>query len=247
MKISAVVLTKNEAKNIRACLKTLQFCDEIIVVDDHSQDQTRQIAKKMGAKIFTRMLEKDFSAQRNFGLKQARNEWVLFVDADERVSPGLAREITNYKFNITYDDGFYVKRDDLFLGRWLRFGETAQVKLIRLARKRAGRWHRKVHEVWQIPSGSLGQLKNPLLHDPHPNLSAFLSQINDYTTLDAQAFDQAGKRFQLWQLFFYPLAKFFLNYCWRLGFLDGYPGLIMALMMSFHSLITRIKLWERQK
>lgn len=243
--ITAIVLTKNEEGNIKKCLKTLRWCGEIVVVDDYSDDKTREIAKKLGARVFVRNLKGDFAAQRNFGLKKAMGDWVLFVDADERVTPALRAEITNFQFSIF--NGAYLERKDYFLGRWLRFGETANVKLLRLARKNAGTWKRKVHEFWQIKKSRVGELKNPLLHYPHQTILRFLVQINEYTSLDANQFYQEGQRFQFWQLFLYPTAKFFQNYFIRLGILDGFPGLVMTWMMSLHSLITRVKLWEIEK
>ncbi|MBL7150310.1 glycosyltransferase family 2 protein [Candidatus Microgenomates bacterium] len=247
MKISAVVLTKNEEKNIQECLKSLNFCDEIIIIDDCSTDKTRKIAKKLEVKVFTRSLNYDFASQRNFGLKKTNNDWVLFVDADERISPTLRAEITNYKLQITDCFGFYIRRKDYFLGRWLNHGETANIKLLRLVKKGTGQWKRKVHEFWQIEKGRVGVLRSPLLHYPHPSVSQFLEQINEYTNLNARCFYEKGQRFQFWQMLFYPQAKFLQNYCLRLGFLDGFPGFVMAFMMSLHSLITRIKLWEMEK
>lgn len=246
MKISAVVLTRNEEKKIKECLESLSFCDEVIVVDDNSWDKTREIAKKLGAKIFTRCLEGDFASQRNFGLAKAKGDWVLFIDADERVSEKLKDEITQKLAIAKKCVGFYLKRKDFFLGKWLDHGETSQVRLLRLAKKNAGKWQRRVHELWLIEKGRVGELKNPLLHFPHPNISQFLRQINEYTSLDARGFHNEGRKFHIWQIFLYPMAKFLQNYCLRLGILDGFPGLVMALMMSFHSLITRIKLWEKQ-
>ena len=207
MKISAVVLTKNEEKNIQECLKSLNFCDEIIIIDDCSTDKTRKIAKKLEVKVFTRSLNYDFASQRNFGLKKTNNDWVLFVDADERISPTLRAEITNYKLQITDCFGFYIRRKDYFLGRWLNHGETANIKLLRLVKKGTGQWKRKVHEFWQIEKGRVGVLRSPLLHYPHPSVSQFLEQINEYTNLNARCFYEKGQRFQFWQMLFYPQAK----------------------------------------
>lgn len=244
MKITAVVLTKNEARRLKKCLEGLSFCDEVIVVDDDSKDKTRQIAKQAGAKVYQHSLKDNYAQQRNFGLKKAKNEWVLFVDADEKVSPVLKTEILNFQFSIF--NGVYLKRKDWFLGRWLNHGETGRVKLLRLGRKNAGRWQRKVHEFWQIEKGRVGELKSPLLHFPHSTLTDFLDKINEYTSLHAEELIKEGRKFQFWQVILYPTAKFLVNYFWRLGFLDGFPGLVSAWMMSFHSLVTRIKIWEKE-
>jgi len=240
--ISVVVLTKNEEKNIKECLESLQWADEIIIVDDYSQDKTRKIAQKFGAKVFKHRLGDNFANQRNFGLKKARGDWVLFVDADERVPPLLAKEIRIATVKKHFS-GFYLKRKDYFLGRWLNHGETAHLKFLRLAKKNSGRWQRGVHEFWQIEKGRIGELKEPLLHYSHSNLTEFLEDINYFSTLDAQIFYQEKKKLAFLD-WLKPLLKFIQNYFLRLGFLDGFPGLIMALMMSLYSLTVRIKVWE---
>lgn len=243
--ISAVILTKNEQENIEDCLKSLQWCDEIIVVDDYSEDNTRMIAKTLGAKVFLHHLDNDFSQQRNFALKQAQGEWVLFIDADERISSALASEI-KYKVLSSKYKGFYLKRHDFFGGKWLKHGETAKVKLLRLGKRRAGEWKRKVHETWEI-KGKLGELKNPILHYPHQTISEFLESINFFSTLHAEVLFKEGVKTNTFQIIVYPLGKFFQNYFLRLGFLDGTPGLIVALMMSFHSFLARAKLYLKWK
>lgn len=242
--ISAVVLTKNEEKNIVDCLELLVWCDEIVVVDDSSEDRTLEIAQKMGAKVFVHALEDDFSKQRNFGLQQAQNDWVLFVDADERVSPELAREIKYQIANRKNNDinGFYVKRVDFLWGRELKHGETGNMKLLRLARKDAGAWEGAVHEKWRI-KGKVGELKNPLLHYPHQTISEFLREINFYTDLRAKELYMSDIPIYWTSIILYPKAKFIYNYFIKMGFLDGIPGFIFALFMSFHSFLVRGKLW----
>ena len=240
--ISAVVLTKNEEKNIEKCLRTLKWCDEVVVIDDSSDDTTVQTAERLGAKVFKRALENDFASQRNFALQQARLPWVLFIDADERVSSQLRAEIqrviSNPKPGVK---GFYLRREDILWGKTLKHGETAAVKLLRLARKGAGEWQRKVDETWAI-DGKTETLKNPITHYPHQTLAAFLESINFHSTLNAQVFYKEGRRttFIDW---FKPPAKFIENWIFRLGFLDGMPGLIVALLMSFHSFLVRGKLY----
>ncbi len=245
--ISAVVLTKNEEKAIKDCLKALSFCSEIIVIDDYSLDQTVQIAQKLGAKVFKRHLNNNFSAQRNFGLIQANNEWVLFIDADERVPSMLKKEIlSTINKNSSEIVGYYLKRQDIFLGKKLNFGETSRVKLLRLAKKKSGLWHGAVHEKWQV-KGKKKTLKNPLLHNRGLTLGDFLRRINFYTTIrSSQLYEQEAKS-NILEIFLYPMAKFLHNYIFRLGMLDQIPGFLMAAMMSLHSFMVRSKLWVRQK
>lgn len=239
--ISAVILTKDEEKKLQECLELVKWCDEVILIDDNSTDRTLEIAKKFGAKVFTHSLNNDFAAQRNFGLEKARGEWVLFVDPDERVSPELKKEITKAikKNNV---NGFYLKRQDFFGGRALKYGETANVRLLRLGRKGKGEFRRVVHEVWEIKE-EVGELKNPLLHYPHQTLSDFIDHVNFHSTLHAQALKNEGVKPSLWRIIFYPKAKFIQNYIFRFGFLDGTQGIIVALMMSFHSFLANSKLY----
>lgn len=243
--ISVVVLTRNEEKDIEDCLKSLDWVDEIVVVDDYSTDKTLKIAKNYQAKIFSLKLQEDFSKQRNFGLEKATNEWVLFVDADERVSQELAAEIKNAVKNENIE-GFYLKRKDYFLGRWLKFGETSNVKLLRLAKKGTGRWRRRVHEIWEV-KGRTEELNKPLWHYSHPDLSEFLDKINRNTSIDAKFYFEQGKKFSLLELIFFPVIKFLKNYFFYLGFLDGMAGLIIAGVMSFNSFLIRAKLMELEK
>lgn len=243
--ISAVVLTKNEKENIKECLLSLRWSDEVIVIDDYSTDGTKEIARKLGAKVFQRQLDNDFAAQRNFGLKKAKGDWILFIDADERVSPQLAQEIKK-KIKKTDRNGFYLKRKDYFGNRWLKHGETARVKLLRLAKKNSGQWKRPVHEVWQV-KGKIGELRNPILHYPRPTISQFLKQINFYSSLHARALHQEGVKPNFCRIIVNPIGKFFQNYCWRLGWLDGAPGLIVALMMSLHSFLAQAKLFLKKR
>jgi len=239
--ISAVILVKNEEKNLQNCLESIKWCDEILVIDDNSTDKTPEIAKKFGAKGIIHSLNNNFAQQRNFGLAQAKGEWVLFLDADEIISPELKKEIQEETKANQYD-GFYLKRQDFFGGRALKYGETANVRLLRLGRKGKGEWRREIHEVWEI-KGETEELKNPILHYPHQTLSDFIDHINFHSTLHAQALKKEGVRPSLWRIIFYSKAKFIQNYIFRLGFLDGTPGIIVALMMSFHSFLARGKLY----
>lgn len=247
MEISAVILTKNEEKNITECILSLSFCDEIIVIDDFSYDKTPETAKRLGAKVFERDLKRDFSAQRNFALSKVENPWAFFIDADERVSSALTEEI---KREIEKKDnsflGYYLKREDFFLGKRLRFGETSDLKFLRLGRKSAGKWIRSVHEVWDI-KGKVKTLKNPILHYPHSSLKEFISEINFHSDLHAEANDLEGKEANVFKIVFWPMGKFLNNWIIKRGFLDGMHGFMIALLMSFHSFLSWSKLWIKQQ
>jgi len=248
MKISAVILTKNEEKNIRECLKSLKFCDEIIIVDDFSEDETVEIAKNYDSrfKIYERRLNGDFAAQRNYALEKCSKDWALFIDADERVSKALALEISKLKTQNSNLVGYDVRRQDILWGRKMKHGEFGQIKLLRLARKDAGKWKRQVHEVWEV-KGKIGQLKNPIIHNPHQTLREFISDINWQSSLHAEAILKEGKRASVGKIVLFPLAHFARNWKFRLGFLDGTEGFVAALIMSFHSFLAWSKLWIRQR
>jgi glycosyltransferase involved in cell wall biosynthesis len=240
--ISAIILTHNNEGSLRKTLDSVSWCDAKIVIDDKSSDKTLDIANSMGATVYSHPLGDNFAAQRNFGLTKVASGWVLFIDSDEEVSIELRNEIqraiTNENIN-----GYYLRRKDFFINRWLTHGETAHVTLLRLGQVGIGRWTRAVHEVWGV-KGRIGTLRHPLLHRPHATLREFLSDINIYSTLNAKAFYDQGVRASVLQIIFYPKAKFIKNYFILGGFLDGTAGAVMAIMMSLHSFLTRAKLWH---
>lgn len=241
--ISAVILTKNEAANIADCLTSLSFCNEILVVDDASTDKTVEIARKFGARVFVHRLENDFSKQRNFALEKAKNDWVLFVDADERVSADLKKEIIEKTHNRTnHTVGFYVKRYDFLWGQKLSHGEIGSLTFLRLIKKHSGAWEGQVHETLET-SGKTETLVHPLLHYPHPTITEFLEAINIYSTMRAEELYKKNVQVGFFDILVYPTGKFIQNYLLRLGFLDKTPGLIFAIIMSLHSFLVRGKLW----
>ncbi len=186
----------------------------------------------------------DFAAERNKLLEKAKEDWVLFVDSDEEVPEELNREILDLA-RMTQYEGYLIKRKDFFFGKWLRFGETGKIKLLRLGKKGAGKWERKVHEIWKIgETGKIGEMKNPLLHYPHQTISSFIDSINRYTDIDAKELVQEGKKFSCFRVAANPLGKFLQNYFTRLGFLDGRAGFVHAFMMAFQSLVVRVKQYD---
>lgn len=239
--ISAVVLAKDEEENIKDCLSGIKWCDEVLVIDDYSEDKTGEIARQLGAKVIKQRLNNDFAAQRNFALEQAKEEWVLFVDADERISEKLRDEIINEIGSPSNADGYYFKRIDYFLGNWLHHGEIGSVRILRLAKRNKGKWRRKVDEVWEV-EGKLKTLKNSILHYSHPNLNQFLININQRSGLNALELFKDNKRNTPID-WLKPWGKFIYNFIFRLGFLDGIAGFVFAVLMSLHSFLVRGKLY----
>jgi glycosyltransferase involved in cell wall biosynthesis len=246
--ISVIILTKNEEKNILDCLETVAWADEIIILDDFSEDRTVEIAlsqKLKNLKILKRALAEDFGKQRNYALSYAKNEWVLFIDADERVTPALRQEINDFiieEKTKALINGMYLLRKDVLWGKLLKHGETGRIKLLRMARKNSGVWHGRVHEQWLV-EGETDTFENFLVHYPHGTISEFLAEINFYTTIRAKELFDKGEKSSISKIIFYPKIKFLQNYILRLGFLDGLEGLVQAILMSFHSFLVRAKLW----
>lgn len=238
--VSAIILSRNNQNSIGRTLESLAWCGETIVIDDFSTDRTTEIAKKFKAAVYKRHLDGDFAAQRNFGMTKARGEWIFYVDSDEVVSADLAQEIQ--KSIIIDCAGFYIKRQDWLFGKRLGYGETGKVRLLRLAKRNTGKWERTVHEVWNV-GGTTGELSCPLDHFPHQDVAQFISDIDHYSTLNARYLYSKNIHVPWWHIVVYPKAKFFTDYIWYLGFLDGTAGAVVALMMSFHSFLTRAKLW----
>lgn len=180
----------------------------------------------------------NFSKARNLELKKSKTPWVLFLDSDEKISSALTSEINKAIQDKNYN--YQLKRHDWFLGRKLKFGETARFLSTRLVQKGTGQWHGRVHEEFKsnLP---VRTLEAPLVHHRKLTLTQFIDRLNHYTSLKAQEETQ----FSLFKLIFYPPLKFIQNYFLRLGFLDGLPGLIMAFSMSLHSLWVRVKLYEK--
>ncbi len=239
--ISAVIISKNEEHNIANCIKSLKFCDEIIVVDDYSSDETVKIAKKLGARVYRHYLNNNFSRQRNFALGKAKFEWILFLDSDEIISNELAEEIS-LGVNNNIINGYNLRRIDNMYGRLIKHGEPARVKLLRLARKGSGVWVRRVHEYWDV-QGKTITLKNPIIHFPHQTLREYLNEVSVYSKVHSEENIKENKKNSIFHVVVYPFFKFIDGYLVKQGFLDGSLGFIIAVFMSFHSYLSWSNIW----
>ncbi len=181
-KLSAVIITRNEEKNIGECLSALHFCDEKIVVDSGSTDQTVKIAADHGAKVVPRPFT-NFSEQKNFGIEKACGEWVLLIDADERVSEALSFEIQKTIESAKFD-GYFLHRLNCIFGRWMRYGDNKNDFQLRLVRKERAYFKGVVHERIYLNERA-GDLKNPLLHYSTETISSYMEKLNHYTVLEA--------------------------------------------------------------
>ncbi len=247
--ISLLLLTHNEEKNLQRYWGWLDRCktiNEIVVVDDNSDDQTQEILKKLESKrikvkIFERGLDNNFSNQRNFGINKTTNNWILWLDADEKPSINLIRFL-NHIDNLQYKN-YAFKRNDVFIDHELKHGENTSQHFLRFFNKKYGRFTGAVHETWQTPK-EIEFRKIHIHHYPHQSLRGFIKKINFYSDIRAQELFDQNQKSNLFQIIFYPLGKFIQDYFFKLGFLDATPGIIMALGMSFHSFLVRAKLWH---
>ncbi len=246
IKLSGIILTKNEQQRIEKAIASLSFCDEIIVVDDESIDATRDIAEQGGARVLLHPKNSEFSGQRNWAMEQAKNDWIIFVDADEVVSEELKKEIIDL---FSANDqrlmtNYSIPRRDFFWGKELRYGETHGARtqgIIRLIQKGSGVWTGAVHERF-IASGNTGSLKNYLDHNSHETLAEFIQDINTYSSIRADELHQQGIQYSTGDVVVTPLAKFIYTYFILRGFLDGPAGFVYSFVMSFHSFLVRAKM-----
>jgi glycosyltransferase involved in cell wall biosynthesis len=230
--ISAILITLNEQKNIRNCLQSLLFCDEVIVVDGGSQDNTVQIAHSLGARIVTKVSWEGFGAQKSFALSLASSEWILSIDADEEVSPALQNEIL-MAISAGKSDGFYLSRRTQFLGRWLRWGGWSPDYVLRVARRSTCRFDDSpIHEKI-ILSGSAERLKSPLKHYSYPRISDVIQKQSRYSLASAaMKVRESPSNYSLTGAICRAAWKFFYLFVLRCGFLDGKTGLIAAISKS---------------
>lgn len=240
---SVIVITRNESANIEACLKSASFSDDIIVVDSESTDDTVAKAMQHTDRVFVRPWS-GFGPAKQFAADQAKHDWILWLDADERVMPELAEELRTLEPGPAFA-AYTVARRAFFLGRWIRHSGWYPGRVARLFDKRRARFNdAAVHEGLEI-DGNIGALKNDLLHYTDPNIYHYFEKFNRYTTLATEGLERKGKRFSVSDLLLRPFWQFLRMYIIRLGFLDGRQGLLLALFSSAYVYTKYAKLWER--
>ncbi len=246
--LSVVIITLNAAAQLEACLQSARFADEIIVVDSGSADGTPALAERYGAKV----IQQDwlgFGRQKQFAVEAASYDWVLCLDADERVSTALQASIEN-TLNTSSTEAlraaYRFPRCNRFLGRYLKHGEGYPDWSLRLFDRRQGRWSDDAVHEKVVSQGSIGELTGDLLHDSAESLASYLTKQNRYTTLAAEMALAAGKRASFGRIVLSPLLRFFKFYVVRQGFRDGLPGLIHISIGCFNSFTKYSKMLERQ-
>jgi glycosyltransferase involved in cell wall biosynthesis len=248
--LSAVLITLNAASQLKGCLDSLGFCDEVLVVDSGSSDGTAELAQRWGARVMHADW-RGFGEQKQFAVLHAEHDWVLCLDADERVTTQLQQAILK-EFAAPRFHAYRFRRCNRFLGRWLRHGEGYPDWSLRLFDRRHARWsqdviHEKVIGAVDALPLEVGSLEGDLLHESAETLDAYLAKQNRYTTLAARDAFASGRKASPFRLLISPVIRFIKFYFLRLGFLDGLPGLVHILIGCGNSFLKYAKIMDEDK
>lgn len=249
-KLSVAIITRNEAEHLEECLKSVSWAEEIIIVDDYSTDATLEIAKKYTDKIYQRRLD-GFGKQRQFALENSTGDWVLSLDADEKVSEPLGKEILEITDKEKDDfQGYFLPRRNYYFGRWLKWGGKYPDWQLHFFKRDKAKFSGLIHEKLEI-NGKTGKLKGWVEHYTYSDINELLRKLGFFTDFRALVLLEKGINpsiFNSWRyLFWRPGTRFFRRYFLKLGFLDGYPGLLACIHDIFTEIFTYFKLWEKKK
>jgi glycosyltransferase involved in cell wall biosynthesis len=250
MKLSVIIITKNEAANIRACLDSVKFANEWIIVDSGSTDGTQDIARACGATVIETPDWPGFGPQKNRALDAATGDWILSLDADERISDDLQAEILA-AIAASSHDSYYLPRLSSFCGHFIRHAGWYPDYIVRLFKKDAGRFSTDlVHESVKIQHGTTGKLKTPIIHYSYVDDDAYLRKLVQYSTLGAQQAFAAGKRSNLGKTILHAFSAFMRSFVFKRGFLDGRAGLMVAISTAestYHKYFKLMLLTEAER
>jgi len=242
LKITALAITLNEAHNIKGYIKSLWFADEIVIVDSFSSDETVSLASKHGkVTIYQRKFD-NFSAQKNFAISKAKNDWVTFFDLDEEITPALANELIEKAKNpksIVY----FVKRDFYFMGKRIKYSGLQNDFIVRFFNKNYCRYNANlVHETLEV-EGKSENLKNTLPHHTYKSFDDYTSKMHQYSELQAKMLYEKGKKPSYYHFLFRPFYRFWNQFIFRLGILDGKEGFVLAYVSAFSVFKRYVNLW----
>lgn len=245
-KLSVIIITYNEEDNIRDCLNSVKWADEIIVIDSKSTDKTVDFAKEFTDIIFlTDNLT--YGQKRNIGIENASCDWIFWLDADERVTQELKKEIVNASEHNRFD-AYLVNRKSFFINKFIKHCGWYPDYTLRLFRKSSGikfneaLVHEKIHY-----KGKIGKIESELLHYTDRDYEHYINKLNNYTTLSAKDLSDKKRKAGISDIIFRPALTFFRMYFWKLGILDGFTGLVLCILSSFHVLMKYAKLYLLNK
>ena len=252
--LSVAIITKNEEANLGRTLASVRWADEIVIVDSASTDRTVDIARSFGARIYDEAWQ-GFAASKNSAIAKCTGTWILSLDADEELSPELQQQIRNLLPSNPPTDAYYLRRRNLFLGRWIKHGGFYPDPKLRLFRRTAASFasppqfqDRPVHETITF-DGNASTLDYDLIHHAYPTLETYIEHMDRYSTLGCELLVASGKISQSWtaflsNIFLAPNANFVWNYFFRLGFLDGREGLLLHLYHATYTSWKYAKAWQ---
>jgi glycosyltransferase involved in cell wall biosynthesis len=243
--LAAIVLTRNNEETLEECLSSINWINEIVIVDTESSDNTIEIAKKYKAKIISTN-EFDFSNKRNIGAKNCNSEWIFYIDSDEKVTSDLKKDILSSIESPEFS-GYAIPRRNILLGHKMKHGGWWPDYVLRLIRKESLiRWEGELHEQPKI-KGAIGKLVNPLIHNSHRSLSEMVEKTNRWSEVEAKLlFKSNHPKMTWWRFFSVAFREFWYRGILKLGFLDGATGVIEVIYQMYSRMITYAKLWELQ-
>jgi glycosyltransferase involved in cell wall biosynthesis len=243
MRLSVVLITKNEARHIEACLASVGFADEWIVVDSGSSDGTQELARRAGARVIETTDWPGFGPQKNRALAAAGGDWVFSIDADERVSPELAMAIRAAMDAEAGPASYKVSRLSSFCGEWIRHGDWYPDEVLRLFRRGSARFSDDLVHEQVLADGPVGRLGGELLHESQPSLESCLDKLNRYTSGRALQLHRAGRSGGLSKAIAHGLWAFLRSYVFKRGFLDGRMGFVVAFSIAEGTYYRYLKIW----
>ena len=244
MKVSVYLITYNNERTVEKALQSVRWADEIVVVDSFSTDATPQICRRYTERVYQREW-KGFREQYQYAADLTSHPWIMFIDADEEIPPPLAKEIKEELERNRGDwDGYMIPRQTYYLGRWIRHGAWAKDREVRLYDRNKGRWEGGVYAKVKV-KGRVKTLQHPIFHYTYEDISHQVRTLNLYSGMVAEEMYQGGRRFRLQDLLLRPPLRFFRDYILKRGFMDGIPGLVIALSSSYYVFLKYAKLWER--
>lgn len=246
MSVSVVVTAFNEEQKLSRCLESVRWADEIIVVDNSSDDDTPGVAKKHGAKVFRRPNNPMLNVNKNFGFTKASHDWILNLDADEEIPEALAKEILQ-KIRNSEIVGYWIPRKNIIFGKWIEHGLWWPDRQLRLFQRTKGRFPEKhVHEYLEV-QGQTDTLSAAFIHHNYESVTQFIHKMDDiYTENEVKNLLDTDYQLAWFDAVRFPISDFVKIYFAQGGYKDGLHGLVLAILQSFYSFIVFVKLWEKR-
>ncbi|MDD5618371.1 MAG: glycosyltransferase family 2 protein [Candidatus Omnitrophica bacterium] len=245
--LTVVILAKNESQNIKDCINSVRdLANEIIVIDDFSQDDTVKIAESCGAKVFAKRMDNEGN-HRNWAYAQAKNIWVLSLDSDERVMLELGQEISGINLDSSKFSAFTIPRRNHIGGYWLKHGGQYPAAQLKLFRKDKFKYEEVQVHPRAFLDGECGHLKNDIIHYSYRDFSDFLNKLNKQTTLEAQKWISTKRKMSFGHALWRTVDRFFRKFIGKKGYLDGFMGFMLAVFDSIYQIVSYAKYWELKR